>query len=85
MDLKVADSYVVANYATLTLITLGIAASVYAYYVEKSHEIKTKGKAACDISEKISCSRVFTSRWVNFSPFSDSASYIDYIPNRKWL
>ncbi|XP_051865921.1 vitamin K epoxide reductase complex subunit 1-like protein 1 [Pristis pectinata] len=42
---------------------LGLALSVYAYHVETSKERDTTYRAMCDLSDSISCSRVFTSRW----------------------
>ena len=48
--------------AILVLCILGLLASIYAYHVETSKERDSTYQAACDISETISCSKVFTSR-----------------------
>uniref|UniRef100_UPI00398E8B49 vitamin K epoxide reductase complex subunit 1-like protein 1 n=1 Tax=Pristiophorus japonicus TaxID=55135 RepID=UPI00398E8B49 len=42
---------------------LGLALSLYAYHVETSRERDAAYRAMCDISDSISCSKVFTSRW----------------------
>ncbi|XP_069783050.1 vitamin K epoxide reductase complex subunit 1-like protein 1 [Narcine bancroftii] len=42
---------------------LGLALSVYAYHVETSKEQDASYRAMCDLSDSISCSKVFTSRW----------------------
>ncbi|XP_072889513.1 vitamin K epoxide reductase complex subunit 1-like protein 1 isoform X1 [Hemitrygon akajei] len=42
---------------------LGLVLSVYAYHVETSKERDAAYRAMCDLSESISCSKVFTSRW----------------------
>ena len=41
---------------------LGIIVSVYALYVEMTKLQNKDFKAMCDINEKISCSKVFTSK-----------------------
>ena len=41
---------------------LGILLSVYAYHVETAHEADPTFKALCDISETMSCTKVFSSR-----------------------
>ena len=41
---------------------LGILVSVYALYVEVRKHKDSKYKAACDLGENMSCSRVLTSR-----------------------
>ena len=46
----------------LILCTIGISLALYAYYVETSKESNHEFKAMCDISDSISCSKVFTSR-----------------------
>ncbi|XP_013378654.1 vitamin K epoxide reductase complex subunit 1-like protein 1 [Lingula anatina] len=47
----------------LLLCVLGFLVSVYAYHVEITKERDSSYRAMCDISAKISCSKVFTSRW----------------------
>ncbi|XP_072127560.1 vitamin K epoxide reductase complex subunit 1-like protein 1 [Mobula birostris] len=42
---------------------LGLVLSLYAYHVETSKERDAAYRAMCDISDSISCSKVFTSRW----------------------
>ncbi|XP_078063523.1 vitamin K epoxide reductase complex subunit 1-like protein 1 isoform X2 [Mustelus asterias] len=42
---------------------LGLALSLYAFHVESSKERDATYRAMCDISESVSCSKVFTSRW----------------------
>jgi vitamin-K-epoxide reductase (warfarin-sensitive) len=41
----------------------GIALSLYAFYVETRKTSDPSYRAACDISDKMSCSRVLTSKW----------------------
>ncbi|KAK7020295.1 Vitamin K epoxide reductase complex subunit 1-like protein 1 [Halocaridina rubra] len=47
----------------IILCVIGVALSIYALYVEISKESDQNYRAMCDISESISCSRVFTSRY----------------------
>ncbi|XP_060678297.1 vitamin K epoxide reductase complex subunit 1-like protein 1 [Hemiscyllium ocellatum] len=42
---------------------LGLALSLYAYHVETSKERDAGYRAMCDLSDSVSCSKVFTSRW----------------------
>lgn len=42
---------------------LGVLLSIYAYHVETSIHSDPTFKALCDISEKMSCSKVFSSRY----------------------
>ncbi|XP_041038073.1 vitamin K epoxide reductase complex subunit 1-like protein 1 [Carcharodon carcharias] len=42
---------------------LGLVLSVYAFHVETSKERDATYRAMCDLSDSISCSKVFTSRW----------------------
>lgn len=44
----------------------GIALSVYALHVEISKEHNKEYKALCDINEHMSCSKVFSSKYVTF-------------------
>ena len=41
---------------------VGILVSIYAYHVETSHERDPSYRALCDISESISCTKVFSTR-----------------------
>ncbi|CAF1296261.1 unnamed protein product [Rotaria magnacalcarata] len=45
------------------LFLVGIGLSFYAFYVETRKANDPSYRAACDISERMSCSRVLTSRW----------------------
>jgi vitamin-K-epoxide reductase (warfarin-sensitive) len=45
------------------LCLVGISLSLYAYYVETRKIADPTYQAACDIGERMSCSRVLTSRW----------------------
>ncbi|KAK3085097.1 hypothetical protein FSP39_024141 [Pinctada imbricata] len=47
----------------ISICFLGIILSLYAYYVEFQAEHNSQYKALCDISSKMSCSKVFKSRW----------------------
>ncbi|XP_012678234.1 vitamin K epoxide reductase complex subunit 1-like protein 1 [Clupea harengus] len=42
---------------------LGIMLSLYAFHVEQENAKDSKYRALCDLSNSISCSKVFTSRW----------------------
>lgn len=44
---------------------IGTGLSVYSYYVETMLAEDSSYEAMCDISEQISCSKVFTSEWVS--------------------
>ena len=46
---------------------IGILLSVYALYVEIHAEGDSNFKAWCDINSRMSCSKVFTSRYVHVS------------------
>ena len=51
---------------------LGILISIYAYHVETAHEKDATFRALCDISKGISCTKVFSSRYLrNKFHFSD--------------
>lgn len=52
--------------ALTVLCTFGMVLSIYALYVEILAEEVKGYKALCDISPSISCTRVFTSRFVVF-------------------
>ena len=45
------------------LCLVGIALSLYAYYVETRKTDDSSYQAACDLHERMSCTRVLTSRW----------------------
>lgn len=45
------------------LCLIGISLSLYAFYVETRKTQDPTYRAACDIGERMSCSRVLTSRW----------------------
>ncbi|KAK1143464.1 vitamin K epoxide reductase complex subunit 1-like protein 1 [Acipenser oxyrinchus oxyrinchus] len=49
--------------ARLVVCILGILVSFYAYHVETEKERDTGYRAVCDVSDSVSCSKVFTSRW----------------------
>lgn len=49
---------------TITVSVLGILLSGYSIYVHQRKEANKDYKAFCDISEEVSCSKVFTSRFV---------------------
>jgi len=49
--------------AVLILCSIGLMLCSYAFYVETRKEHDSKYLATCDISESISCSKVFTSRY----------------------
>ena len=42
---------------------IGIGLSLYAFYIETRKSTDPTYRAACDLSESMSCSRVLTSRW----------------------
>ncbi|CDQ92349.1 unnamed protein product [Oncorhynchus mykiss] len=49
--------------ARLLVCVLGILLSLYAFHVETEKSRDTNYRAMCDVSNSISCSKVFTSRW----------------------
>ena len=49
------------------LCVLGLCLSVYALHVELSRERNPDYRAMCDLGESVSCSKVFTSRYLLFS------------------
>lgn len=51
------------NAAITTTCILGLATSYYAYYVEVATEENDSYEAMCDISEHISCTKVFSSEF----------------------
>lgn len=49
---------------SVTILCLaGMSLSLYAFYVETRKNNDPSYRAACDITERMSCSRVLTSRW----------------------
>lgn len=55
---KILQNY---NNYIVTTCAVGLLLSAYAYYVEVSAESNHEYNAFCDISEHISCTKVFTS------------------------
>jgi vitamin-K-epoxide reductase (warfarin-sensitive) len=53
----------VYRHSVTILCFVGISLSLYAFYVETRKTSDQTYRAACDISERMSCSRVLTSRW----------------------
>ncbi|KAM9500031.1 vitamin K epoxide reductase complex subunit 1-like protein 1 isoform 1-T1 [Salvelinus alpinus] len=49
--------------ARLLVCVLGILLSLYAFHVETEKSRDSNYRAMCDVSNSISCSKVFTSRW----------------------
>ncbi|UJR25880.1 hypothetical protein I4U23_007230 [Adineta vaga] len=59
-----SDGFIVCLSTDVTMLCLvGISLSLYAFYVETRVTKDRSYRAACDISERMSCSRVLTSRW----------------------
>ena len=63
MNLKLNKIFKVV--ARLILVVIGIGLSLYALHVKESKNEDDSYTAHCDISEKISCSAIFTSKSVN--------------------
>lgn len=53
--------------ARIFLCVFGLFLSVYALHVELSRERNPDYRAMCDLGESVSCSKVFTSRYVYYS------------------
>lgn len=53
--------------ARIFLCALGLLLSVYALHVELSRERDPEYRAMCDLGESVSCSKVFSSRYVRCS------------------
>ena len=51
---------------------IGLLLSVYTLYVEKKTEKSASYKAACDISDKISCTKAFKSKYSRFAGLSNA-------------
>lgn len=62
--------------ARIFLCVIGLLLSVYALHVELSRERNPDYRAMCDLGESVSCSKVFTSRYVYFSLFGLMSSSI---------
>lgn len=56
------SSLIVSTIVVLSLLT-GLALSLYALYVEHEANLDSLYVATCDISEKVSCSKVFLSKY----------------------
>lgn len=64
MGLPEADYFFLSNSADrIFLCIFGIIVSLYALYIEVRKEHDPSYKAACDIGENISCSKVLTSKY----------------------
>jgi len=59
------------------LCLVGISLSLYAFYVELRKINDPSYRAACDISEGMSCSRVLTSRWGRGFGLFNSDSFLN--------
>jgi vitamin-K-epoxide reductase (warfarin-sensitive) len=46
----------------ITLAVIGFVLSVYSFYIEKRFE-RTPQKSVCDINDRVSCTKAFTSQW----------------------
>ncbi|MCH7568535.1 MAG: hypothetical protein IIA87_03865 [Nanoarchaeota archaeon] len=54
------------------LAILGFLLSFYALYIEKKYEKSKKYKSLCDISEKVSCTKAFSSKYGKLFGLSNS-------------
>ena len=61
---KAASYYRYSKTINLLLCITGLLVSTYAYYVEFNKEKDSDFVAMCDISAFVSCSKVFTSRYI---------------------
>lgn len=59
------------------LCVVGVGLSLYAFYVETRKANDPSYQAACDISERMSCSRVLTSRWARGFGLFESDSILN--------
>ncbi|XP_076169396.1 vitamin-K epoxide reductase [Ptiloglossa arizonensis] len=64
----------------ITACTLGFAASYYAYIVETTAEKEASYEAMCDISEHVSCSKIFASEYGKGFGIIPESSVL-YMPN----
>ncbi len=60
------------NTLLLILSFLGFALSIYSFYVEKRLEKNKKYSPVCDLHDKISCKKNFTSSYAKSFSFSNS-------------
>ncbi len=56
----------------IALACLGFVISFYTYYIEQKIRYNQSYKPVCDINERISCSKVMTSRYANIFFVSNS-------------
>ena len=61
-------------YLIIPIAFVGIVVSLYGIFVERKLQQNPHYKAACDISEKISCTRPMTSSYANIFGISNSAA-----------
>lgn len=54
------------QYSLAAVSALGVLISIYAFHVETRHEEDPNYEALCDISERVSCTKVFSSKCVIF-------------------
>jgi|SRR3989344_1753132 len=54
------------------LAIIGFILSIYAFYVEKRYEANNKYHAACDISDRVSCTKAFESKYGHTYGISNS-------------
>ena len=59
-------------YVVYFLILIGVFSSIYLTYVERKVKKKNASKAICDISDKMSCSAVVSSKFSKTLGFSNS-------------
>lgn len=65
---------------TIILAIIGFFLSVYAYFIEQKIKIAPGYQPACDISERISCSKPFKSKYAYLFYFSNALVGIVYYP-----
>ncbi|HIG51866.1 hypothetical protein CXT76_01185 [Candidatus Parvarchaeota archaeon] len=51
------------TFLIIFLIFIGIILSIYSFYVERKITASSNYKAVCDINDKVSCSKAFTSKY----------------------
>ena len=71
-------TYSLVRVSSFLLYIIGILLSIYAYYVEFHKENDKDFIAACDISETMSCSKVFTSKYVHFLYYRSVSRGLQY-------
>ncbi len=52
---------------------IGLVLSIYSVYVEKKYENNKSYKAVCDVNDKFSCTKAFSSRYGRLAGISNSA------------